>query len=587
MQRLPMVLEQIGRKSSESFKGASESSKKFYEETNQSSNRFYEEQKEKARRYYQQHQKMGTFTLNHYKNIFQQLNAIDARIEELYGSKVNSRYLRMPSMGGEYNVVSFGKEIAHTTTALKTFDNTVLQVAMHIHTSLYNSMKELFEANKVAEEPLTLPIKNWKQALAEISAFELRYTALMNRMYNLSRGLGEWRNKGKVNTGYGKLLEDMGLLNMEGSLGRIDVVGYSDYVAHISEIQAKLQEANAPVNHFKESLKLLSEALKLNANSMTDFVGKSEGVVHALTQMAMANERFAKQPTQVGVVSEIERLSKVLNHFSNIGNKNNKSLSGFRTQLLAIRDSTEVLTKSLLDGTLSQEQYEKELLQISERLKQLGTESTQAIRKLNMVDESAKKTSDSFNKGQRSVREFGKTMGESERYADTLDRGLQKVRSIIISFKTIGRMMGTMEIWNFAFGLIESAKETYLAKNEMESLLQKNNKINASGVDTYNKALDDTISRFQKLNKYSLGETGASIGLEFNLNAQEMAKSLPVIAMIQNEYVRAGRTVEEASLAVKDILQGEFMRLSRETGIGKEDLEEKYGWNGDKTEVLN
>ncbi len=594
MQRLPMVLEKVaesskkaGESASESFKGASESSKKFHEEARRSSEEFYREQREKARRYYQEHNKMGTFTLNHYKNIFQQLNAIDARIEELYGRKINSRYLRMPRMGGEYNVVSFGKEIAHTTTALKTFDNTVLQVAMHLHTSLYESMKKIFEENKLSDEPLTLPIDNWKQALSEISAFELRYTALMQRMYNLSRGLGEWRNKGKVNTGYGKLLEDMGLLNTEGSLGRIDVVGYSDYIAHITEIQAKLKEADAPVNHFKESLKLLSEALKLNANSMTDFVGKSEGVIASLTQMAQANERFAQQPTQVGMVSEIEKIGQVLNHFSSMSSKSGKSLSGLRTQLLAIKDSADVLAKSLLDGSLSQEQYEKELLQLSNRLKQLGEDSTQAIRKLNMVEESTNKTSDSFKKGQRSVREFGRTMGENERYADTLYRGLQKVRSIIISLKTIGRMMGTMEIWNFAFELIESAKETYVAKNEMESLLKQNSKISTSGIDIYNKALDETVSRFQKINKYSLGETGASIGLEFNLNAQEMAKSLPVIAMIQNEYVRAGRTVEEASLAVKDILQGEFMRLSRETGIGKEDLEEKYGWNGDKTDVLN
>lgn len=611
MQRLPMVLEKVaesskkaGESASESFKGASESSKKFHEEARRSSEEFYREQREKARRYYQEHNKMGTFTLNHYKNIFQQLNAIDARIEELYGRKINSRYLRMPRMGGEYNVVSFGKEIAHTTTALKTFDNTVLQVAMHLHTSLYESMKKIFEENKLSDEPLTLPIDNWKQALSEISAFELRYTALMQRMYNLSRGLGEWRNKGKENKGYGALLEklyptmsyfDKKLnkkvtftpFDKEGSLGRIDVVGYSDYIAHITEIQAKLQEAKAPADHFKESLKLLSEALKLNANSMTDFVGKSEGVIASLTQMAQANERFAQQPTQVGMVSEIEKIGQVLNHFSSMSSKSGKSLSGLKTQLLAIKDSADVLAKSLLDGSLSQEQYEKELLQLSNRLKQLGEDSTQAIRKLNMVEESTNKTSDGFKKGQRSVREFGKTMGESERYADTLYRGLQKVRSIIISLKTIGRMMGTMEIWNFAFELIESAKETYVAKNEMESLLKQNSKISTSGIDIYNKALDETVSRFQKINKYSLGETGASIGLEFNLNAQEMAKSLPVIAMIQNEYVRAGRTVEEASLAVKDILQGEFMRLSRETGIGKEDLEEKYGWNGDKSDVLN
>ena len=51
--------------------------------------------------------------------------------------------------------------------------------------------------------------------------------------------------------------------------------------------------------------------------------------------------------------------------------------------------------------------------------------------------------------------------------------------------------------------------------------------------------------------------------------------------MITSEYIRAGRNEDEAALAVKDILQGEFQRLSRETGIGKDDLQDKYGWDGD------
>ena len=197
------------------------------------------------------------------------------------------------------------------------------------------------------------------------------------------------------------------------------------------------------------------------------------------------------------------------------------------------------------------------------------------------------KVNSEINKSKNSLREFGTTMNNQEKYVNNLYRGLQKARSVIISMKTILRMMGGMAIWNFAFELVESAKETYVAKNEMESLLEQNAKVNTSGINAYNKALDETARKFQKINKYSLGETGASIGLEFNLNAQEMAKSLDVIAMVQSEYIRAGRTTEEASLAVKDILQGEFMRLSRETGVGKDDLKEKYGWNGDTSDVLN
>lgn len=191
--------------------------------------------------------------------------------------------------------------------------------------------------------------------------------------------------------------------------------------------------------------------------------------------------------------------------------------------------------------------------------------------------------------GQMSMREFGTTMGKAEAYSNNLYRGLQKVRSVIVSIKTIAAALGTMAVWGFASDLIEGAKETYHAKNEMESLLKQNTHVTKEGTDginVFNKALDDTISRFQKINKYSLGETASSIGLEFNLNAKEMAKSLDVIAMVQSEYSRAGRSNEEAALAVKDILQGEFRRLSMETGVGEKELKSDYGWSGKKEDVL-
>lgn len=202
----------------------------------------------------------------------------------------------------------------------------------------------------------------------------------------------------------------------------------------------------------------------------------------------------------------------------------------------------------------------------------------------------SKEKQDSFNestrKGQMSMREFGTAMGKGEAYSNNLYRGLQKVRSVIISIKTITAMMGAMAIWNFGSELVESVKETYAAKSEMESLLERSSKVDAEGIKEVNSALDDVTQKFQRINKYSLGETAASIGLEFDLNAKEIAKSAEIIAMVQNEYARAGRSNEEAALAVKDILQGEFRRLSMETGIGEKELTGKYGWSGEKEDVM-
>lgn len=137
----------------------------------------------------------------------------------------------------------------------------------------------------------------------------------------------------------------------------------------------------------------------------------------------------------------------------------------------------------------------------------------------------------------------------------------------------------------WVMSLVEATKETITNKSEMDSMLQQM-KLTGNQVNSFNKALDNTISRFQKMNKYSLGETVSSLGVEFRLNAKEMEKAMPIVAMIQSEYIRAGRTAEEASLAVKDVLQGEFQRLSRETGVGRNELL-AAGWNGKNTDVMS
>ena len=165
-----------------------------------------------------------------------------------------------------------------------------------------------------------------------------------------------------------------------------------------------------------------------------------------------------------------------------------------------------------------------------------------------------------------------------------LSNTLYQIRGALLSLKMIATAMGGMMLWGFAMEIAEGVKTTFTAKNEMEAQLKQNAKVGQNGLRDFNKELDNTIAKFKKVNKYQLGETVSSLGVEFELSMKQMKKAMPIVAMIQSEYVRAGRTSEEAALAVKDILQGEFQRLSRETGVGKDELT-KYGWSGDKTDL--
>ena len=175
-------------------------------------------------------------------------------------------------------------------------------------------------------------------------------------------------------------------------------------------------------------------------------------------------------------------------------------------------------------------------------------------------------------------------MSQSSARANQLSSATSRLGKALSSLRMIGTMVGSMLAYNFAHKLLVATGETVHAKSEMEGYF-KMLRFSQSDIDGFNQALDRTVQQFQRVNKYSLGETISSIGVEFNLSTKEMEKAMKVTSMITSEYLRAGRNANEASLAVKDVLQGQFQRLSRETGVKGEQLKEA-GWSGDTTDVL-
>lgn len=199
-------------------------------------------------------------------------------------------------------------------------------------------------------------------------------------------------------------------------------------------------------------------------------------------------------------------------------------------------------------------------------------------------EKNAISTAENTRKLGRGITSFNNGIVQTAHSGRILSNTLYQIRGALLSVKMIATAMGGMALWGFAMEIAEGVKTTFTAKNELEAQLKQNAKVGQNGLRDFNKELDNTIKKFQKVNKYQLGETVSSLGVEFELNMKQMKKAMPIVAMIQSEYIRAGRTSEEAALAVKDILQGEFQRLSRETGVGKDELT-KYGWSGDKTDI--
>ena len=192
------------------------------------------------------------------------------------------------------------------------------------------------------------------------------------------------------------------------------------------------------------------------------------------------------------------------------------------------------------------------------------------------VSQSSIKESTSLDRVSNSANRSASSMNRASTQASRLGK-------ILSSLRSIGMLVGSMLAYNFAHKLLVATGETVHAKSEMEGYFKMLH-YGQDDIKKFNDALDQTVQRFQRVNKYSLGETISSIGVEFDLTTDEMIKAMDVTSMITSEYLRAGRNANEASLAVKDVLQGQFQRLSRETGVKGEQLKEA-GWNGDVTDV--
>jgi len=175
----------------------------------------------------------------------------------------------------------------------------------------------------------------------------------------------------------------------------------------------------------------------------------------------------------------------------------------------------------------------------------------------------------SFGLASKSARNFNSTLSATNRLMRTL--------------KTTGSIIFGMYAYQFVDAITQSAAATVKAKSEMESYFRAL-KMTTTEQKSFDRTLDSILKKYPKMNKYQLGETLTSLGTEFNLNVQQMEKIGNVAPMIINEYLRAGRKTEEAILAIKDISQGEFLRLSRETGVGQAEIK-AAGWSGDLQDI--
>jgi len=314
-----------------------------------------------------------------------------------------------------------------------------------------------------------------------------------------------------------------------------------------SGFQTGLTESIEAVTEFKNSLNTFNTTVSNNSRGLEQYRQHINAVVSAVNNMDTVNKSS-------------------LNTFSRLASAVNKMANGLKilqSDSIDVEQGVNTMNNifKAFQGTLNGTEF---------KLRELSTAEKQLLATSNQIPPSESKKSASMDKTTASINR-----------QTTASKGLKNALS---SLKMMGTMVGSMIAYNFVHNLAMATTETINAKSEMNGYFQMLGYTTRQTND-FNKALDNTVKKFPRLNKYALGETISSIGVEFELTTKEMEKAMPVVSMITSEYLRAGRNVNEASLAVKDILQGEFQRLSRETGVKGDQLKEA-GWSGDKTDVM-
>ena len=420
----------------------------------------------------------------------------------------------------------------------------------------------LKEVSKTSFEEIQSAMMNWARVISEVASEQEAKLRLLK---------DEWLSFKVLYNGLlstkpmDNFIKDMDRANAETEkfsrtfIKLREVMNYGGYGSSIL-----VQEAMKSIEIFNQSA-IASEkwanAVRSSSVTLQDYY-KNIGQAQAVSREYIA--------TQQSLVNSQQRFSSVINNESATFTRQNEAMARQREALKQLEQAGLSANESLVKFAEAQARLGNSLMVTNPKFaEQLGY-----LQKLKAQQD---QTSSSAVK-------LGTSIKSATGGVNAMAGATTKLQSVLSSTKMILSTLSSMFIWTFGMSLYEATKQTVESKNEMESYLHQMG-MGRGSINLFNQGLDETAEKFKKLNKYMIGETIAGIGMEFDLTANQMKKSMDVVAMIQNEYVRAGRKEEEATLAVKDILQGEFLRLSRETGVGKNELIGTGLWSGDLKDV--
>jgi hypothetical protein len=425
---------------------------------------------------------------------------------------------------------------------------------------------------------------------AVTAMLKLDATDFTNNINRAVSAIDKLQTKANSNKSFSKLANSLATFRRE--LNKLESTSSvsSEALTKLSSNITRVGNALTVVKKFETEVQIFSKM----ANSVSQFTRALMNLNNTQRQTSSISNQTTNSIRTMGtslntVKSSTTGLTSSLNSVGTAGRTASSGLNSTSTSLNSISSSASSAVSSLnstattlntigsrINSTFTG--LSAKANSASTSIKNVGASTTTVSSSVGNLGKSASSSATGFNTLNNSI-------GKSSQTAKAADGRYKTLSNTLFSLRGITSMVGAMFAFQLVQGFIDSTQQSIHAKSQMEAY-QKTMGMSEHAVDSFNKKLNETVSTYKKMNKYSLGETVAGLGIEFNLTGKQMEGMMKTVARLQSEYLRAGRSAEEADLAVKDIMQGEFLRLSRETGVGKEDLK-ALGWSGDTKDIAS
>lgn len=423
---------------------------------------------------------------------------------------------------------------------------------------------------------------------AVTAMLKLDATDFTNNINRAVSAIDKLQTKANSNKSFSKLANSLATFRRE--LNKLESTSSvsSEALTKLSSNITRVGNALTVVKKFETEVQIFSKM----ANSVGQFTRALMNLNNTQRQTSSISNQTTNSIRTMGTSLNTARssttgLTSGLNSVGTAGRTASSGLNSTSTSLNSISSSASSVVSSLNSTATTLSTIGSKINSTftglsakangaSTSLKNVGASTTTVSSSVGNLGKSASSSATGFNTLSNSI-------GKSSQTAKAADGRYKTLSNTLFSLRGITSMVGAMFAFQLVQGFIDSTQQSIHAKSQMEAY-QKTMGMSEHAVDSFNKKLNETVSTYKKMNKYSLGETVAGLGIEFNITGKQMEGMMKTVARLQSEYLRAGRSAEEADLAVKDIMQGEFLRLSRETGVGKTDLQ-ALGWSGDTKDI--